>query len=181
MSKRPAAATCEEAVLFPEVWYQVAAHDSVNGNGSVLPGIIEKMIKNVPGEFPVSADLHDLTDRSRFHVVDVPAKDLLVIITNNNLPEICVGMHPFHKFQLPFHRMSVIFRPDRKPAAEVRQALQERFDIEFSSVQRRLGLPEWTGRECGGDAVHKTTKGLATNFKLADSEGESAQDIAWTA
>ena len=51
----PAAATREEAALLREVAHQVAWHDSVNANGSVTPGIMEKMFENVLDEFSLTS------------------------------------------------------------------------------------------------------------------------------
>src|SRR5450759_2007889 len=108
MCKCPAAAAHEEAVLLP-LAHHVAVHYPMKGNGSVIPGVIEKMIENVLGELPLTADLHHFTNSGRFQVVDVPAKDLLAVIAKNNLPEIFAGVHPLHESQKPFQRMDVIF------------------------------------------------------------------------
>ena len=36
---------------------------------SAFPGVVEKMIENVPGELPLTADLHYFTNRARFDVI----------------------------------------------------------------------------------------------------------------
>jgi len=137
MCKRPAATAREEAVLIREVGHPVALHYPMKGNDSVIPCVIEKMIENVLGELPLTADLHHFTNSARFQVIDVPAKDFLAVIAKNNLPEISAGLHPVHESQKPFQRMVVILGPERIATAEFGQAVKERFDMKFREQKGR--------------------------------------------
>ena len=114
----PAAAASEEAVLLREVAHQAALHYPMKANDSLIQCIREKMIENVLGELPLTADLHHFTHRARFHVVDIPADDFLAVIAQNNLPEISASWHALHETQKPFQRMDVILGPERIATAE---------------------------------------------------------------
>jgi hypothetical protein len=66
----------------------------------VTPTVIEKMLENVSGELPGTADLDDLSDSAGFQIVDIPSNDFLLTIAKNNLPEISAGS-PVHESEEP--------------------------------------------------------------------------------
>ena len=69
MCDRPAAAACEKAVPLREVAHQATLHHPMKTKHSAFPGVVEKMIENVPGELPLTGDLHYFTNRARFDVM----------------------------------------------------------------------------------------------------------------
>jgi hypothetical protein len=76
----PAAAACKITVLLCEVTHHVARQNSVEGNGSATPRIVEKAIENVLRESRLAADLHYLSYVAWFQVVDIPADSPLAIV-----------------------------------------------------------------------------------------------------
>src|SRR5271157_246502 len=130
----------------------------MNRNGSILPGIVKKMIKNVLGGFSPATHLHRLSNPARFQVVDVPADDLLVVVAKNNLPKVLVSVHPLHETQEPLQGWDVIFRPERIAIAKFSQALKQRFDIKLRGVKRRLALAVWIERESRSQVVGDVAK-----------------------
>jgi hypothetical protein len=67
----------------------------------VTPTVIEKMLENVSGELPGTADLDDLSDSAGFQIVDIPSNDFLLTIAKNNLPEISASRSPVHESEEP--------------------------------------------------------------------------------
>src|SRR5271170_7270513 len=120
----------------------------------MTPTVVEKMIENISGELPGTADLDYLSHRARFLIVDIPPNDSLPGIAKNDLPEISVGLHPVHEGYKPTQRLIVILRPEGITTSELVQASHERFDIELGRLQAGCSLIERTGRESRGQAVH---------------------------
>ena len=84
----------------------------------MTPTVIEKMIENLSGELPGTADLHDLSDSARFQIVDIPSNDFLLVIAKNNLSEISVGLDPVHEREEPAQRLAIVLRPERVTTSE---------------------------------------------------------------
>src|ERR1700720_3392214 len=103
---------------------------------------MEKMVENALDRLRLTADLHHITHCARFHVVDVPANDLLAVIANHDLAKISAGGHPLHETDKPLQRREVIFGPDRIACAEFSEAVKQGFGIKFGGVQTGLGPTE---------------------------------------
>ena len=67
--------------------HEVSLRTPTQYRDALLPGVIEKMIQNIPRIRHLRVDLHHLADADGIRVIQIPSHHVLLFRAQNNLPQ----------------------------------------------------------------------------------------------